>query len=240
VSVRRPAPVPWFGLVVAVLVTGSVVILPVRAGAATSVTSSGYGAGAGVSVPEQPVRPRPKVSLPERREAVSRLVASGRSAVAPGPAAVPVTSVRTLAVPDRAVASGTDERRLWAWGRNDTGQLGDGSTTSRPRPVRVGALSTLASATGGARTGYALLTGGDVLAWGSNEKGLVGDGSTTDRTTPAKVSGIAGATEVDAGSDTAYALLSNGTIAAWGGRTRPASWGTDRRRTGRYRYGSRT
>ena len=57
---------------------------------------------------------------------------------------------------------------VWAWGANTTGQLGDGTTTSRNTVARVtGFLGTVAIAGG---DGHALaLTGkGDVWGWGNN------------------------------------------------------------------------
>ena len=39
---------------------------------------------------------------------------------------------------------------LWAWGRNSSGQLGDGSTTDRASPVQVGAGSRWRAVAGGA------------------------------------------------------------------------------------------
>ena len=65
---------------------------------------------------------------------------------------------------------------LWAWGHNDLGQLGDGTTTTRSTPAQVG------SATGwqGVAAGYfhalAVRTDGTLWAWGSDFFGQLGDG----------------------------------------------------------------
>ena len=56
-----------------------------------------------------------------------------------------------------------------AWGQGYSGQLGDGSTTDRTRPVQVGsATNWSAVACGGSRT-IGLRTDGTLWLWGSSE-----------------------------------------------------------------------
>ena len=72
--------------------------------------------------------------------------------------------------------------QLWAWGRNVEGQLGDGTTTRRPSPVRVGAsinFSDVKMLTGGRDHAVAVKNDGSVWAWGWNDYGQIGDGTTT-------------------------------------------------------------
>jgi alpha-tubulin suppressor-like RCC1 family protein len=105
-----------------------------------------------------------------------------------------------------------------AWGANNIGQMGDGSTTNRLTPVQVsGLLSGVTQVAAGGSTGYALLSDGSVRAWGANNVGQVGDGSTTNRLTPVQASGLtSGVTQVAAGISTGFALLSDGSVKAWG------------------------
>jgi alpha-tubulin suppressor-like RCC1 family protein len=55
---------------------------------------------------------------------------------------------------------------LWAWGNNDSGQLGDGTITARSTPVRV--LDDVRAVAAGTRHTLALKTDGSLWAWGSN------------------------------------------------------------------------
>jgi alpha-tubulin suppressor-like RCC1 family protein len=76
---------------------------------------------------------------------------------------------------------------VWAWGRNDRGQLGDSSTTDRLTPVQVravsnaGVLINVVAIGAGDSHSLAGRAGGDVVAWGWNRYGQLGDGTTTDR-----------------------------------------------------------
>lgn len=109
------------------------------------------------------------------------------------------------------------------WGRNNFGQLGDGTQVDRPTPVKVNissdaASKTVASIALGEGHSCAFIPGQGVECWGSNQKGQLGDGSTTDRTTPVAVIGIVGGDVVSlkAGSFATCALLTNGTAMCWG------------------------
>ncbi|MFZ1709637.1 MAG: hypothetical protein WAW20_13715, partial [Anaerolineae bacterium] len=78
------------------------------------------------------------------------------------------------------------------WGRNWTGQLGDGTTTDRSTPVDVVGLdSNVATLASGNDHTCALTTAGGVKCWGGNWGGQLGDGTTTQRSTPTSVFGLA-------------------------------------------------
>ncbi|WP_258903215.1 laminin B domain-containing protein [Actinokineospora sp. UTMC 2448] len=113
-----------------------------------------------------------------------------------------------------------------AWGGNNRGQLGDGTTVDRRTPVAVKtsgghALTNVTAMAAGARHSLALTSDGKLFAWGDNESGQLGDGTREVRRTPVPVKTADGQplTEVRAistGADHSLALMRNGTVLAWG------------------------
>ncbi|WP_018587541.1 Ig-like domain repeat protein [Salinispora arenicola] len=110
-----------------------------------------------------------------------------------------------------------------AWGLNNVGQLGDGTTTDSSTPVAVGvpAGTTVTAVAAGEFHSVAVTSTGTVLAWGYNDVGQLGDGSTTSSSTPVAVDVPAGTTvtAVAAGDRHSLAVTSTGTVSAWGANT---------------------
>src|SRR5665648_515727 len=105
----------------------------------------------------------------------------------------------------------------YAWGSHESGQLGDGTTTDRLAPVRVGTDTHWASVEAGVDHTVAVKTDGTLWSWGTNEFGQLGDGTTTDRSTPVRVGIDTHWASVTAGCNHSVALKTDGTLWAWGG-----------------------
>ncbi|MEI7831763.1 MAG: IPT/TIG domain-containing protein, partial [bacterium] len=109
----------------------------------------------------------------------------------------------------------------WAWGKNDNGQLGDGTYTNHAYPLKVFGLQSfglqeiVGLAAGGTHS-LAVDLNGSVWAWGSNLFGELGDGTRTTRNFAMKVIGLTGITAVSAMNIHSLALKSDGTVWAWG------------------------
>jgi alpha-tubulin suppressor-like RCC1 family protein len=136
---------------------------------------------------------------------------AGVGAVAtPGARAVSINGYHTCTVTS---AGGVD-----CWGYNNSGQLGDATTTQRPTPRGVHGLSTgVTAVTVGFFHTCALTAAGGVKCWGENSDGQLGDGTTTDRLTPVDVVGLtSGVASVVAGRVHTCAVTTGGGVKCWG------------------------
>ena len=137
-----------------------------------------------------------------------------------------VTQAASLAVGDGHTLIVDPQGRVQAFGRNEAGQLGNGSTAASagPLPVPFPAGSSIASVAAGPRFSLALATDGKLWAWGKNNVGQLGVGAAGgDSAVPQPVALPAGvtATAIAAAGITyddgrAAALGSDGRLYVWG------------------------
>lgn len=133
----------------------------------------------------------------------------------PGP--VLLTNIITVAAGREHAYALDDQARLWAWGDNSRGQLGDGSLVDRPTPVVV--MSGVSAVAAGDYHGIALGRNGTVWTWGDGATGQLGLGDTAGRAVPTQVVGLGEAFDLAAGRDTSYVLLDDSTLWSFGGNT---------------------
>jgi len=105
---------------------------------------------------------------------------------------------------------------VWAWGDNEWGQLGDGTTTNRYVPIQVESLSGIIAIAAGHYHSLALKSDGTVWAWGNNETGELGNGTNINSYVPVEVKGLKGIKAIAAGEAHSMALKSDGTVWTWG------------------------
>lgn len=117
-----------------------------------------------------------------------------------------------------------DDGTVWTWGKNEYGQLGDGTTTNRNEPVQVSGLSNVIAVAAGKYHSLAVTREGQVWAWGRNDNRQLGNNSSDDALKPVlvvvsdggDVSPLPGVMAVAASEVHSVALKSDGTVWAWG------------------------
>jgi alpha-tubulin suppressor-like RCC1 family protein len=143
------------------------------------------------------------------------------------PQQLPLSDV-TLATGARTHALFDSNGIVYACGSGDSGELGNGSTTSTSTPsavigipsaVKVTALTSSWEGSG------ALLANGDYYDWGYNAAGQLGAGNTTDSAMPVKVDLPGPVTQVFQGGSGAkngqtVAVLKKGSVWTWGNNDR--------------------
>lgn len=128
------------------------------------------------------------------------------------PPALVMENVAHIAVSDRHSMAVTKDGRLYAWGRNVQGQLGNGSRHPQNLPVFI--MDNVIAIAAGDEHSMAITADGVLWGWGCNRFGQVGYGSDALHTRPVQVMGDVAA--VSAGYGHTLALTSDGTLWAWG------------------------
>jgi alpha-tubulin suppressor-like RCC1 family protein len=142
-------------------------------------------------------------------------------AVTDAPAQVPgLTGVIQVAAGGDQSLALRSNGTVWAWGGNDLGDLGDGTTNPHDKPEQVPGLPGIARIAAGGVDSYAISASCTVYAWGNNSVGQLGNGTSgmTDFTTAAApVPNLTGVTQVATSGIAVLALAgSNGQVWAWG------------------------
>ena len=96
---------------------------------------------------------------------------------------------KSIAAGNRYSLGVKSDGSLWAWGKNDQGQLGDGGTSQQYTPVQIGSDKNWSAVSAGPAAAHSLglKTDGSLWGWGGNGHGQTGDGSTSNRLRPAQV-----------------------------------------------------
>jgi alpha-tubulin suppressor-like RCC1 family protein len=124
-------------------------------------------------------------------------------------------SAKVVAGEDHSLELDADGR-VWIWGDNTYGQLGDGTYNSRSEPLQNSTLTAVMDVSGGSEHNAAVESDGRVWAWGPNWAGQLGDGTNVDRLTPTQIPSLNGVIGVSAGLYHTIALKADGTVWAWG------------------------
>ncbi|AGC48846.1 RCC1 repeat-containing protein [Myxococcus stipitatus DSM 14675] len=105
-----------------------------------------------------------------------------------------------------------------AFGANDEGQLGDGTTTSRNYALPVPGVTDAVKVVAGSAHSAVLKRDGTVWVWGRNTYGNLGTGTAGKPGRPSAdvVPGLANVVDIANGRDHFFAVHADGTVSTWG------------------------
>ena len=110
--------------------------------------------------------------------------------------------------------------KIYSWGNNQNGQLGQNNVIHRSSPVQVGSLNWAEITIGTLGNGthvLAVRTNGELYAWGLRTSGRLGDNQTTsNRSSPIQIGALTNWSLVSAGKENSHAIKTDGTLWAWG------------------------
>lgn len=113
-------------------------------------------------------------------------------------------------------------QKVYCWGLNDRGQLGDGTNTLSTTPLLISGIPDVVQVSASYVNTCARTSAGALYCWGNNDYGVLGDGTTDDRHSPVQVLGPGGSGYLTNVIDIANtrehkcAALSDGSAYCWG------------------------
>lgn len=115
--------------------------------------------------------------------------------------------------------------KLFAWGFNQSGQLGNGNTINQSSPVQIGSsifwvgMASGQTGTNNVTQTLGVAADGKVYSWGNNVYGQLGNTGSNDSNphpVPTQISTLTNIVNVECGYGSSYALGANGVLYSWG------------------------
>lgn len=136
----------------------------------------------------------------------------------------PLRHIAAIAAGEDHVLALDSAGRIFTWGSNKNGQLGDPFTGKKSnRPMRLASLSGARFISAGGRNSAAKLQDGSIHIWGDNWTGLLGNGTTSNYfALPQPVIGTnaqglhQNVKQISIGYDHEISLMQNGSVYSWG------------------------
>lgn len=105
---------------------------------------------------------------------------------------------------------------LWAWGNNNYGQFGNGSTIYSDIPIQIGLETNWKALASGDLNTLAIKSDGSIWSWGYNELGELGNSTNQDQLYPIQIGTDKDWQSIFAGGVFCAAIKSDGSLWNWG------------------------
>lgn len=129
----------------------------------------------------------------------------------------PTLKFTSLSIGDGHICGIAADSTAYCWGQNNSGQLGDSTTTFRGTPTPVARGYHYQKIAAGGRFTCGIVSGGSVVhCWGDNQYGQLGRSGVPESSDPVGVSGSLSASELTAGQSHACAIGFDQRTYCWG------------------------
>lgn len=127
------------------------------------------------------------------------------------------TRFRQIAVGESMVCAVSTYDAAYCWGNNELGQIGDGTTQSRPNPTAVSGAYRWKRITAGSSHVCGITLIGEAYCWGNRFRGKLGDGELSGfSSVPVKVPANVTFVRISAGVGSTCAISEGGSAYCWG------------------------
>ena len=109
-----------------------------------------------------------------------------------------------------------NDGKIWTWGWNFYGQIGDGTTDNKSTPYQVGNETSWLKIDAGSGHNLAIKNNGTLWAWGSNYLSELGNGTGVPNGIPIQIGTATDWNLIFAGDLYSMAIKNNGTLWTWG------------------------
>jgi hypothetical protein len=146
----------------------------------------------------------------------------GDDEISDTPLPVNLTDVTAIAASEYSTFAVRSDKTARAWGDNNDGQLGDGTTTTRRTPVQIvnhynNAYQNLTEISSLFYHTLAITSDGYVVSWGYNWEGQLGNGTASIYNPhPSFVHNLDDVAAIATTAEGSFALKNDGTVWAWG------------------------
>ena len=113
-----------------------------------------------------------------------------------------------------------NRKKLWSFGSNSYGELGDGTTNTKTSPVQIKSEVQFLQVSAGDRFSLAIDSDGNLWSWGKNDECQLGDGTTTNKAIPEQIKTEKKFTQISAGKNHCLAIDNEGNLWSWGRNNR--------------------
>ena len=123
-------------------------------------------------------------------------------------------NISDVAIGQGYILALASDKKLWAWGSNNLGELGDGSGKDQLHPQNIMNDVIKICTSKDSSSSFAIKSDGSLWGWGYNVYGQLGDKTNTSKNTPVKI--MEGVTSVVGGPRNTLAIKNDKSLWAWG------------------------